>query len=116
MTARTIVGGIFGQPTQVDIPPRSQKRIQRAIVDSEIKFSDVDRIIEFQAILSASGLNVSQVVVTTKRLDDIPVNERIIILYRDRRFWRSMVELSDGTVIEHTLSASISRIDNPVQP
>jgi hypothetical protein len=110
----TVIGGIFGQPDQIEIPDRSMKRIQKAIFDAEGRHSLIDRLIDFQAIRSAVGSNISQVSVTTKRMDGRPISERILILYRDRRFWRAFAEYGDGTIKEHTLSGAISRIDNPI--
>ncbi len=112
----SVVGGLFGNPDEVDIPGRSMNRIQRAIFDSDSRNASIDRVINFQAIRTPAGANVSQVEVSTNAIDGSVVEERVIILYRNSRFWKSLIEYEDVTVIEHTLSGAITRIGNPMQP
>lgn len=108
-----VVGGQLGEPDDLGIPQRSMSRIQRAIFCSE-EHHNVNRLIAFQAVRTLTGLNISEVVVTTVTFDGRQIDERISILYRDSRFWKATAEYADGSVAEHTLSAAISRINNPV--
>lgn len=108
------LAGYIGQPSKLDIPGRSMKRIQNAIFDSEGHHSFIDRPISFQAIRTLTGVNITEVSVTTKRIDGRPVDERIAIVYRNGRFKRATAEYADGTVVEQTLSGAISWIGNPI--
>jgi hypothetical protein len=110
-----VLAGFFGNPANLEVPPRSIKRIQRSIYESEERLGgDVDRLIEFQAITTIDGSNISQLNVVTSRIDGEPVYEKISILYRNGRFKSASAEYHDGTIKEHTLAAAISRIGNPL--
>lgn len=111
----TALAGYIGEPAELAIPPRSMKRIQQAIFDTQDRYSLVIRTIEFRAILTPTGVNVSQASVLTDQVNSRYPRERISIVYRNGRFARAMAEYDDGTVVEHTLSAAIGRISNPVE-
>jgi len=108
------LAGYIGHPSELGVPTRSMKRIQRAIFDAEGRHSLVDRLINFQAIKTVAGDNISEVLVVTKRIDGRPIEESISIVYRNGRFKRATAQYADGKVIEHTLGGAISRIDNPI--
>jgi len=109
------LGGYIGRPAHLGVPPRSMKRIQRAIFDSEARHSTVDRQIDFQAIETMGGDNISEVLVITHRIDGAPVKEAISIVYRNGRFRKATAKYADGTVVEQTLSGAISRISSPIE-
>jgi len=110
----TALAGYIGTPTELGIPGRSMKRIQQAIFDTQDRYSLVIRTIEFRAIKTATGANISQASVVTNQVDGHHPHERISIVYRNGRFAKAMAEYEDGTVVEHTLGAAIDRISNPV--
>ena len=110
-----VLAGFFGNPANLEVPSRSIKRIQRAIYQSEERLgSGFDRLIDFRAIVTIDGSNVSQLNVVTSRIDGELIQEKISILYRNGRFKNASAEYADGTIKEHTLAAAISRIGNPL--
>ena len=113
----TALAGYIGRATTLGIPSRSMSRIRRMIESTADHFSDIDRVIEFRAIETMAGDNISEVRVLTKRLDSSPVGEEISVVYRNGRFKQAKSTLNEqhgGTsTVERTLGAALARIANP---
>ena len=115
MSESIALAGHIGTPTELGVPPRSMKRIQRAIFETDERYHYVERTINFQAIETATGDHITELRVITIRVNGRPVNEAIAIVYRNGRFKVASAEYEDGKVVEHTLTGAIERITHPIE-
>lgn len=115
MSESIALAGYIGTPTDLGVPPRSMKRIQRAIFDTDERYHYVERTINFQAILTATGDHITELRVVTVKVNGRLVDEAISIVYRNGRFKVATAEYADGKVVEQTLSGAIDRITHPIE-
>jgi hypothetical protein len=113
MPSSTALAGYIGYPDAIHVPPRSMKRIQNAIFDSEQRHNEIDRLIEFQAIETMGKDNITQVTVTSRSVDGRPIGEITCIVYRNGRFKKATCAYGSGPAVDLTLGAAIKRILTP---
>jgi len=113
MPSSTALAGYIGYPTEVHVPKRSRKRIQNAIFDAEQRHATIDRRIEFQAIETQAGDNISQVTVESRHIDGRRIGEIVRIVYRNGRFRKATIEHDGKAAAEITLGLALTHLRIP---